>query len=84
MTIKIKWHKDAIEQLKKLDSLTSNRIVKKIKEIRLNPQRYVISLINMEISKIRIGNYRLFVDFFNENNTLIIHSIKHRKSAYKK
>ena len=35
-------------------------------------------------SKIRVGDYRLFVDYYEIDNKLIIRSIKHRKNAYKK
>ena len=84
MSIKIIWYKDALDFLKKMDCPFSERIVKKFKDIRLNPERYVFSLANMNVSKIRIGDYRIFVTYYKEKGELVIHSIKSRKNAYKK
>jgi len=82
MGIKVIWDDEAINFLRRLDKNISSRIVKKIKEIRSNPMRYIFSWVNMDFSKIRIGNYRVFVDF--KDDTMIIRTIKHRKNAYKK
>lgn len=84
MKIKIIWYKDALDFLRKIDSRTSERIVRKFRDIRLNPERYVFSLLNMGVSKIRIGDYRIFVNYHKDNGKLIIRTIKHRKNAYKK
>ncbi len=84
MMIRIVWYKEALDFLKKLDNNISERIVKKIKDVRLNLERYVFSLVDMGVSKIRVGDYRLFVNYYQENEELVIHSIKHRKNAYKK
>ena len=84
MSINIVWHNGALDFLRKLDNNFSDRIVKKVRDIRLNPERYVLSLVDMGISKIRIGDYRLFVTYNKNAGALIIHSIKHRKNAYKK
>jgi mRNA-degrading endonuclease RelE of RelBE toxin-antitoxin system len=84
MSIEIIWHKDSLHFLNKLDNNFSNRIVEKVKDIRLNPERYISSLVDMGVSKIRVGDYRLFVNYHHNEKELIIHSIKHRKNAYKK
>ena len=84
MSIKIIWYKDAFDFLKKSDAYISERIAKKVRDIRLNPERYVLSLVNMDVSKIRIGDYRLFVSYYRDKGELVIHSIKHRKNVYKK
>lgn len=83
MSINVIWHKSAFSNLKKLDGDIFKRIVKKVRNIRLNPERYILSLVNMRVSKIRIGDYRLFVNYYQDKNKLIIHSIKHRKNAYR-
>ncbi|MEA3248455.1 MAG: type II toxin-antitoxin system RelE/ParE family toxin [Nanoarchaeota archaeon] len=82
MSVEIIWDDDAINFLRKLGKIISSRIVKKIKSIKLNPQRYIFSLVNIGYSKIRVGDYRIFVEF--ENNVLTVRTIKHRKNAYKK
>ena len=84
MEIKIHWDPDAIGNLRKLEKNISSRIVKKIDTIRLNPERYVLSLVNMNVSKIIVGDYRVFVNYYQGECRLFIRSIKHRRNAYKK
>ena len=84
MSIKIIWYKDALDFLNKMDKHLSERIVKKFRDIRLHSERYVLSLVNMSVSKIRIGDYRIFVTYCKDRGKLVIHSIKYRKNAYKK
>ena len=84
MNLKIVWEEKAKKDIKRLDSNISKRIVQKMKEIRLNTDRYIFSLVDMEVSKIRIGDYRIFANYYKEENQLIVRSIKHRKDAYKK
>lgn len=84
MSLKIIWFENAINFLEKLDEHLAERITKKIDEIKLNPEKYIFSLVNKNYSKIRVGVYRLFVNYSEEKNELVIRSIKHRKNAYKK
>lgn len=84
MRIKSIWYREAFNFLEKLDNNISERIVKKIRDIRLNPDRYIFSLVGISVSKIRVGDYRLFVNYYQDEGKLVIHSIKHRKNAYKK
>jgi mRNA interferase RelE/StbE len=81
---KVKWSKNSLDFLDKLDKKEAERIVRKIDEIKENPIRFIQGLINKDFGKIKFGKFRLFVDFFIKENTLIIHSIKCRKNAYKK
>ena len=53
------------------------------KEIRKDVERYLNTLVNMNLYKIRIGDYRLFVDYYKDKDEPIIRSIRHRKNAYK-
>lgn len=83
MNTKIIWFKKASSFLRKLEIIEFKRIVKKINEIIRNPEHYLESLKDINVKKIRIGNYRLFVDYLKEENKLKIYSIRHRKNAYK-
>ena len=80
----VEWSQNSINFLEKLDKDVSKRIVKKVNEIKDNPIRFIRGLIDKDFGKIRIGDYRLFVDFIIKEDKLIIRSIKHRKNAYKK
>ncbi|MEK6843238.1 MAG: type II toxin-antitoxin system RelE/ParE family toxin [Candidatus Micrarchaeota archaeon] len=66
-----------------LEKAVKERIGKKLIEIENNPSRYVQNLTGLPLEKIRIGDYRLFVELDLGNNSIFIADIKHRKNAYK-
>ena len=84
MEVKILLDPKARDFLKKIDNKNSQRIIKKLKEMQKNPTRYMFTLVNRDNFKIRIGDYRLFTDYYEKEKKLIIRSIRHRKNAYKK
>ncbi len=78
------WDPKAREFLRKLPKDISRRIYKKIdKEIKYNVTRFLETIINWEGYKIRVGDYRLFVDYYKDRDLLIIRTIRHRRDAYK-
>ena len=78
------WKQKAIDFLDKLPKKESERIVNKVDtEIKLNPARYLEHLESMPYKKIRIGNYRIFVEYDSSKDELTIYLVKHRKNAYK-
>ena len=80
----ITWDPKARDFLRKLPKDIADRIFRKMdKEIRKDVERYLNTLVNMNLYKIRIGDYRLFVDYYKDKDELIIRSIRHRKNAYK-
>ncbi len=81
---KIEWEQKAIDFLQGLDKVEAQRIVKKVKQISVNVERHLRNLVNIDEKKIRVGDYRLFVEYFEEGDLLRIYTIKHRKNAYKK
>jgi len=83
--VSIIWDPKARDFLRKLPKNISNRIFKKVDiEIKNNVERYLQTLVNIKGYKIRIGDYRLFADYYKKENQLIIRSIRHRKDAYKR
>ena len=84
MNYQISYEKRALIELRKLDKFLAKRIVKKIVGIIDNPKRYLLQLINIDSYKLRVGDYRIFVDYSENDKKLIIRSIKHRKNAYNK
>lgn len=81
----IDWDPKARDFLRKLPKDISRRIYKKVDtEIKLNVERYLETLVNIEGYKIRIGDYRLFVDYYKDKDHLVIRTIIHRKDAYKR
>ena len=82
--IVIEWDPQAREFLKKLPKEIAQRIYRKVDtEIKHNVERHLEFLVGMDEYKIRIGDYRLFVNYFNKEGILQIISIRHRKDAYK-
>ena len=81
----IEWDPKAREFLKKLSKDIAKRIYKKVdKEIKNNVTRFLETLVNREGYKIRIGDYRLFVDYYKDRDFLFIRTIRHRSDAYKR
>jgi len=82
--ISIEWDSKARDFLRKLPKETSQRIFNKIdNEVRVNPERFIETLVDKDFYKLRIGDYRLFVDYYKDKGIMIIRTIRHRKNAYK-
>ena len=80
----VDWDPKAREFLRKLPKEIASRIFSKIdKEVRLNVERYLETLVNIEGFKLRVGDYRLFVDYYKSEDRLVIRAIRHMKDAYK-
>ena len=80
----IDWDEKARDFLRKLPKEISKRIFRKVDtEIKNNVERYLETLVNLPGYKIRIGEYRLFVDYYKYEDLLIIRAIRHRSDAYK-
>lgn len=79
--IKITWDKNALIFLRKLERADAKRIIKKINLLGENTKHHLKPLVNIDAYKLRVGDYRVFVDVDKEE--IIIRSIKHRKNAYK-
>jgi mRNA-degrading endonuclease RelE of RelBE toxin-antitoxin system len=47
-------------------------------------ERFLERLVNIEGYKIRIGTYRLFVDYYKDKDHLVIRAMEHRSRAYKR
>lgn len=80
----IMWGPEAQDFVDKLPTHIRDRILKKMgKDIRADPKRYIEHLEGKDFGKIRIGDYRLFVDYAEAEQTLTVRSMRHRHNAYK-
>ncbi len=80
----IVWDTKARDFLRKLPRDISKRIFNKIDiEIRQNVERYLKTLVGKDYYKIRVGDYRIFVDYYRNEDRLFIRAIRHRRNAYK-
>ena len=67
MTYTIKWHPRTEEFLRKCDATVSSRIVKKVDSIKDDPLIYVDYYTNLKMSKLRVGDWRVFMDIDPKN-----------------
>ncbi len=79
----IKYEQKAIDFLNKIEKQEANRIFNKMRIISQNVKRHLEGLKNIDENKIRIGDYRLFVEYEPLEDILKVYTIKHRKNAYK-
>jgi mRNA interferase RelE/StbE len=69
--------------LGKLNGSERERIVRAVERIRIRPEAFLEKLVGEEGYKLRVGNYRLFIDL-NKNDLLIsVIKIGYRKNIYK-
>ncbi|MBI1936040.1 type II toxin-antitoxin system RelE/ParE family toxin [Candidatus Woesearchaeota archaeon] len=84
MSFEIIVHPKAAKILEKLPKIISDRIIRKLEEVKEDPRRYAEKLVESDDYKIRAGDYRIFVGVTHNPDTLEVYSIKHRKEAYKR
>ena len=81
----IEWDPKSNEFLEKLPKFIAQRIFKKVdNDVKNNVTRFLETLVNLDGYKIRVGDYRLFVDYYEDKDHLVIRAIRHRRDAYKK
>ena len=76
------FEKRALEDLNKLDKQIKERIWNKLQLCKENPFRFLEHLEEIGGFKLRIGDYRAIVDVDNQNKTLKILKVGHRKNIY--
>ncbi len=74
---------DVQRQLKKLDAPIQTRILSTLERIKIRPQDFVEKLVGEPGHKLRVGDYRVFLDIFQEDLVILLIEISHRKNAYK-
>ena len=84
MAFEVIWDPKSLKVLDKLPEEDSSRIVKKVDVAKEDPKRYAERLVGEEGYKIRVGDYRVFVDVYYDTNMIKVRAIRHRREAYKK
>jgi len=81
MKYKLSFEKRALDELRKLDSFLSRRIIKKIKELREEPfSKDIKRLKNMNSFRLRVGNYRVLFELTQSEIKIL--KVGHRKNIY--
>ena len=77
----IEWTRGALEELEKLESHISNRIIKKVDDLTEDPyKRDIKRLKGISGFRLRIGDYRVIFEI--EKETIILLKVGHRKHIY--
>ena len=84
MSCQLKWSKIALESLEKLPTDIAERILNKLDQIKENPKHFIERLVELNFNKIRVGDYRILVDYLEKENIIAIRDLGHRKNIYKK
>jgi len=82
MSFSIEWDEKALVFLKKLPKNISERIFNKVESIKENPFHF-LEHYEGKYYKLRIGDYRAFIDINFEKKILIIQVLDKRGRIYK-
>lgn len=73
----------AIETLRDLDDQHSDRIVSKLEDVVEFPDHYLDPLTNVPGYRLRVGDFRVVVDWDRENGVLYVVAVLERKHDYR-
>ena len=80
---RIKFSDVAKKQFLKLDTPIQERIGAVLERICIRPADFVEKLVGEPGYKLRIGDYRVFLEIYNNDLVILVIKIGHRKSVYK-
>ena len=81
MKYNLEWKEHALQNLEKLESSISRRIIKKVEELSENPfSKDIKRLKGRDDFRLRVGAYRVI--FCIEQNKIQILKVGHRKNIY--
>ena len=81
LTYEVKIKPKAIKQLKKLEKNITERILKRIILIKDTPQSFMKKLESKNIWSLRVGDYRILIDIYEDKKIIEIIKVGHRKDV---
>ena len=78
----IKFSDIALKFFEKLDKNIQNKIGSVLERIKIRPQDFVEKLIGEKGYKLKVGDYRLFLEIIENQLLIFIIEIGHRKNVY--
>jgi mRNA interferase RelE/StbE len=78
--------KAATRDLAKLDKPTGRRIVERINWLAENMDDIKLEALSGDLAKfykLRVGNYRVIYEIFQDEQIILIHQIGHRREIYR-
>ena len=82
LTYDIKIKPKALKQLKKLPKEIMERILKKAIFVKDTPQSFMKKLEAKDIWSLRVGDYRVLIDVYEDKKLMEIIKVGHRKEIY--
>lgn len=82
LTYEIKIKPKALKQLKKLPKDVTERILKKVVFIKDTPQSFMKKLESKDIWSLRVGDYRVLIDIYEDKRLMEVIKVGHRKEIY--
>lgn len=82
----VRFVKDAVRDLEKLDKATARRITRKINWLAENAEIIEPKGLRSNLAglaKIREGDYRIIYEIVHAEEILVIHFVGHRREVYK-
>jgi mRNA interferase RelE/StbE len=73
----------AKKQMAKLDKQIAKRITKKLHDLSIDPFLYVSRLLDQDLYKLRVGDYRVLMTIQHTKLIIIVVEVSHRRNVYK-
>ena len=83
MTFEVKLHPRVARFIKRLDPILSERIRKKLRQLKDEPFRFLEHHEGADVFKLRIGDYRALIDVDAKRKVLLVRHLDHRRRIYK-
>ena len=80
----VSFSQNAKKFLKKLDTEPKNRIIFALERCRIRPYAHVKKLVGSSHFGLRVGNYRILMNIYENQLKILVIKIGHRKRIYKK
>jgi len=79
----IEIKKSAAKEIKNLPNEIIKRIIVKLDELAINPRgKDSLKLTSDDKYRVRVGNYRILCQIFDDKLVVIVVKVAHRKSSY--
>jgi mRNA interferase RelE/StbE len=72
----------ARDWLRDAETETSERIRSKLHDIKDFPEHYLKRLSGSPYHRLRVGDYRVIIDWRKDDDELFVREVKHRAGAY--
>lgn len=79
----ILFSSNAKKQFLKLEKANQKRISNALDRLKFNPEKHVKKLVGKDAYRLRVGDYRVIMDIFENKLLILVIKIGHRKNIYK-